>query len=70
MTKKSNFAYEPFGDPKVIKDPYCIVFVGRHSHSTTKGTLCLKVLEFSHMSGLFTPNDKVRGGQTTHLPIQ
>ncbi|XP_042985902.1 U11/U12 small nuclear ribonucleoprotein 35 kDa protein isoform X3 [Carya illinoinensis] len=31
--------YDPFGDPKVIGDPYCTVFVGRLSHLTTEETL-------------------------------
>ncbi|CDP20346.1 unnamed protein product [Coffea canephora] len=31
--------YDPFGDPKVIGDPYCMIFVGRLSHSTTEETL-------------------------------
>ncbi|XP_073127954.1 U11/U12 small nuclear ribonucleoprotein 35 kDa protein [Henckelia pumila] len=31
--------YDPFGDPKVIGDPYCTLFVGRLSHLTTEDTL-------------------------------
>lgn len=37
-----NIADDPFGDPKVIGDPYCTLFVGRLSHLTTEDTL-LKV---------------------------
>lgn len=39
---------DPFGDPKVIGDPYCTVFVGRLSHSTTEQTL-RKVTTHTHM---------------------
>ncbi|KZV33909.1 RNA-binding family protein [Dorcoceras hygrometricum] len=31
--------YDPFGDPKIIGDPYCTLFVGRLSHLTTEDTL-------------------------------
>ncbi|KAJ4968723.1 hypothetical protein NE237_015424 [Protea cynaroides] len=31
--------YDPFGDPKVIGDPYCTLFVGRLSDLTTEETL-------------------------------
>ncbi|CAA0815570.1 U11/U12 small nuclear ribonucleoprotein 35 kDa protein [Striga hermonthica] len=31
--------YDPYGDPKVIGDPYCTIFVGRLSHLTTEDTL-------------------------------
>ncbi|CAL9112954.1 unnamed protein product [Musa acuminata var. zebrina] len=31
--------YDPFGDPKVIGDPYCTVFVGRLSRFTDEETL-------------------------------
>ncbi|CDP20509.1 unnamed protein product [Coffea canephora] len=30
---------DPFGDPKVIGDPYCTIFVGHLSHSTSEETL-------------------------------
>nr|DAD46891.1 TPA_asm: hypothetical protein HUJ06_016828 [Nelumbo nucifera] len=31
--------YDPFGDSKVIGDPYCTLFVGHLSHITTEDTL-------------------------------
>ncbi|KAK3414544.1 hypothetical protein EUGRSUZ_H00412 [Eucalyptus grandis] len=31
--------YDPFGDPKVVGDPYCTLFVGRLSHFTSEDTL-------------------------------
>jgi len=30
---------DPFGDPKVIGDPYCTLFVGRLSHQTDEESL-------------------------------
>lgn len=34
-----DFTDDPFGDPKVIGDPYCTVFVGHLSHLTNEETL-------------------------------
>ncbi|XXG77301.1 hypothetical protein AAC387_Pa08g1480 [Persea americana] len=31
--------YDPFGDPKVIGDPYCTVIMGHLSHLTNEETL-------------------------------
>lgn len=39
LNKFHPFADDPFGDPKIIGDPYCTVFVGRLSHLTTEDTL-------------------------------
>jgi hypothetical protein len=39
------FADDPFGDPNVIGDPYCTVFVTRLSRLTTEHTL-RKVIPF------------------------
>lgn len=37
---------DPFGDPKVIGDPYCTVFVGRLSRETEEKTLKEVFLSF------------------------
>lgn len=42
------FADDPFGDPKVIGDPYCTVFVGRLPRHTSEDTL-------REVSSLFNP---------------
>ena len=42
------FSDDPFGDPKVIGDPYCTVFVGRLSRHTSEDTL-------HEVSSLFNP---------------
>ncbi|XP_059429168.1 U11/U12 small nuclear ribonucleoprotein 35 kDa protein [Corylus avellana] len=44
--------YEPFGDPKVIGDPYCTVFVGRLSHSTTEDTLRKAMSKYGRVRNL------------------
>lgn len=49
-----NFADDPSGDPKLIGDPYCTLFVGRLSHLTTEHTL--RQEPFSTCSIIFDRN--------------
>ncbi|GAV75929.1 RRM_1 domain-containing protein [Cephalotus follicularis] len=44
--------YDPFGDPKVIGDPYCTVFVGRLSHLTTEDTLRQAMSKYGRVKSL------------------
>ncbi|XP_015876230.2 U11/U12 small nuclear ribonucleoprotein 35 kDa protein [Ziziphus jujuba] len=44
--------YDPFGDPKVIGDPYCTVFVGRLSHLTTEYTLHKAMSKYGRVKNL------------------
>ncbi|KAL0387520.1 UNVERIFIED_CONTAM: U11/U12 small nuclear ribonucleoprotein [Sesamum radiatum] len=44
--------YDPFGDPKVIGDPYCTLFVGRLSHLTTEDTLRKAMSEYGRVKNL------------------
>ncbi|CDP08059.1 unnamed protein product [Coffea canephora] len=44
--------YDPFGDPKVIGDPYCTIFVGRLSHSTTEETLRQAMSRYGRVKNL------------------
>ncbi|KAF3434290.1 hypothetical protein FNV43_RR25393 [Rhamnella rubrinervis] len=44
--------YDPFGDPKVIGDPYCTVFVGRLSHQTTEHTLHKAMSKYGRVKNL------------------
>eukprot|EP01018_Ginkgo_biloba_P002329 Gb_07820 [translate_table: standard] len=44
--------YDPTGDPKVIGDPYCTLFVGRLSHSTTEETLQEAMTKYGRVKNL------------------
>ncbi|XP_050256826.1 U11/U12 small nuclear ribonucleoprotein 35 kDa protein isoform X1 [Quercus robur] len=44
--------YDPFGDPKVIGDPYCTVFVGRLSRHTSEDTLREAMSEYGRVKNL------------------
>ncbi|KAB1228149.1 U11/U12 small nuclear ribonucleoprotein 35 kDa protein [Morella rubra] len=44
--------YDPLGDPKVIGDPYCTVFVGRLSHFTTEDTLRKAMSKYGRVRNL------------------
>ncbi|KAL8553785.1 hypothetical protein ACS0TY_002174 [Phlomoides rotata] len=44
--------YDPFGDPKVIGDPYCTLFVGRLSHLTTEDTLLKAMRGYGRVKNL------------------
>ncbi|KAI3448629.1 hypothetical protein Pfo_005294 [Paulownia fortunei] len=44
--------YDPFGDPKVIGDPYCTLFVARLSHLTTEDTLRKAMNEYGRVKNL------------------
>ncbi|KAA8527332.1 hypothetical protein F0562_034571 [Nyssa sinensis] len=44
--------YDPFGDPKVIGDPYLTVFVGRLSHLTTEDTLRKAMSKYGKVKNL------------------
>ncbi|XP_028117468.1 uncharacterized protein LOC114315102 [Camellia sinensis] len=44
--------YDPFGDPKLIGDPYCTIFVGRLSHLTTEQTLRKAMSKYGKVKNL------------------
>ncbi|KAJ4840364.1 hypothetical protein Tsubulata_021374 [Turnera subulata] len=44
--------YDPLGDPKLIGDPYCTVFVGRLSHLTTEETLHKAMSKYGRVKNL------------------
>ncbi|KAJ9701425.1 hypothetical protein PVL29_006675 [Vitis rotundifolia] len=44
--------YDPFGDPKVIGDPYCTVFVGHLNHLTTEDTLHKAMSKYGRVKSL------------------
>lgn len=53
--------YDPLGDPKVIGDPYCTVFVGRLSHFTTEDTLRKAMNKYGRVKNLRLVRDIVTG---------
>ncbi|KAK4784850.1 hypothetical protein SAY86_019218 [Trapa natans] len=44
--------YDPHGDPKVIGDPYCTLFVGHLSHFTTEDTLQQAMSKYGRVKNL------------------
>ncbi|KAL7219461.1 hypothetical protein ACSBR2_012501 [Camellia fascicularis] len=44
--------YDPFGDPKLIGDPYCTIFVGHLSHLTTEQTLRKAMSKYGKVKNL------------------
>ncbi|KAG9447109.1 hypothetical protein H6P81_013237 [Aristolochia fimbriata] len=44
--------YDPHGDPKVIGDPYCTLFVGRLSRSTSEETLKKAMSRYGKVNNL------------------
>ncbi|PON74961.1 Splicing factor-like protein [Parasponia andersonii] len=45
-------ADDPFGDPKVLGDPYCTLFVARLSHHTTEHTLRKAMSKYGRVKNL------------------
>lgn len=44
--------YDPTGDPKIIGDPYCTIFVGRLSRTTTEESLREAMSEYGQVKNL------------------
>ncbi|XP_050235396.1 U11/U12 small nuclear ribonucleoprotein 35 kDa protein [Mercurialis annua] len=62
--------YDPFGDPKVIGDPYCTVFVGRLSHSTTQQTLHNAMSKYGKVKNLRLVRDIVTGASRGYAFVE
>ncbi|KAH9623511.1 hypothetical protein KSS87_012466 [Heliosperma pusillum] len=56
--------YDPFGDPKVIGDPYCTLFVGHLSRSTTEDTLLKGMSKYGKVKNLRLVRDI---GENIHI---
>ncbi|XP_068318995.1 U11/U12 small nuclear ribonucleoprotein 35 kDa protein-like [Pyrus communis] len=44
--------YDPLGDPKLLGDPYCTLFVGHLSHLTTERTLRKAMSKYGRVKSL------------------
>ncbi|XP_062107732.1 U11/U12 small nuclear ribonucleoprotein 35 kDa protein [Humulus lupulus] len=44
--------YDPFGDPKLLGDPYCTLFVSRLNHQTTEHTLRKAMSKYGRVKNL------------------
>ncbi|KAK9287717.1 hypothetical protein L1049_016156 [Liquidambar formosana] len=62
--------YDPFGDPKVIGDPYCTVFVGRLSHLTNEDTLRKAMSKYGRVKNLRLVRHIVTGASCGYAFIE
>ncbi|KAJ7964067.1 U11/U12 small nuclear ribonucleoprotein 35 kDa protein [Quillaja saponaria] len=62
--------YDPFGDPKVIGDPYCTIFVGRLSHFTTEQTLSQAMSKYGRVKNLRLVRDIVTGASRGYAFVE
>ncbi|KAL2922234.1 U11/U12 small nuclear ribonucleoprotein 35 kDa protein [Bienertia sinuspersici] len=62
--------YDPFGDPKVIGDPYCTLFVGRLSRSTTEDTLRKAMNKYGRVKNLRLVRDIVTGASRGYAFVE
>ncbi|KAK0580394.1 hypothetical protein LWI29_001388 [Acer saccharum] len=62
--------YDPQGDPKVIGDPYCTVFVGRLSPFTTENTLSKAMSKFGQVKNLRLVRDIVTGASRGYAFVE
>ncbi|XP_057524280.1 U11/U12 small nuclear ribonucleoprotein 35 kDa protein [Amaranthus tricolor] len=62
--------YDPFGDPKVIGDPYCTLFVGRLSRSTSEDTLRKAMSKYGRVKNLRLVRDIVTGASRGYAFVE
>eukprot|EP00268_Persea_americana_P063395 TRINITY_DN8220_c0_g1_i2.p1 TRINITY_DN8220_c0_g1~~TRINITY_DN8220_c0_g1_i2.p1 ORF type:complete len:253 (-),score=40.10 TRINITY_DN8220_c0_g1_i2:367-1125(-) len=62
--------YDPFGDPKVIGDPYCTLFVGHLCHLTNEETLRKAMSRFGRVKNLRLVRDIVTGASRGYSFVQ
>ncbi|KAJ3687762.1 hypothetical protein LUZ61_016926 [Rhynchospora tenuis] len=62
--------YDPFGDPKVIGDPYCTLFVGRISHQTHETTLTQVMSKYGRVKNLRLVRDIVTGASRGYAFVE
>ncbi|KAG6486799.1 hypothetical protein ZIOFF_055379 [Zingiber officinale] len=62
--------YDPLGDPKVIGDPYCTVFVGRLSRLTEEETLRKAMNKYGRVKKLRLVRDIVTGASCGYAFVE
>ncbi|XP_044466073.1 U11/U12 small nuclear ribonucleoprotein 35 kDa protein [Mangifera indica] len=62
--------YDPLGDPKLIGDPYCTVFVGRLSHLTTEDTVYKVMSKYGRIKNLRLVRDIVTGASRGYAFVE
>ncbi|GFP95221.1 U11/U12 small nuclear ribonucleoprotein 35 kDa protein [Phtheirospermum japonicum] len=62
--------YDSFGDPKVIGDPYCTLFVARLSHLTTEDTLAKAMNKYGRVKNLRLIRHIVTGASRGYAFVQ
>ncbi|KAL9233068.1 hypothetical protein vseg_008108 [Gypsophila vaccaria] len=62
--------YDPFGDPKVIGDPFCTLFVGHLSRSTTQDTLQKEMSKYGKLKNLRLVRDIVTGASRGYAFVE
>ncbi|GAB2247830.1 hypothetical protein Droror1_Dr00007712 [Drosera rotundifolia] len=62
--------YDPLGDPKIIGDPYCTLFVGRLSDSTTEDTLHKAMSRYGKVKNLRLVRDIVTGASCRYAFVE
>ncbi|CAI0397134.1 unnamed protein product [Linum tenue] len=62
--------YEPSGDPKIIGDPYCTIFVGRLSHFTDDQSLRKAMSKYGHVKNLRIVRDIVTGASRGYAFVE
>ncbi|XP_078165275.1 U11/U12 small nuclear ribonucleoprotein 35 kDa protein-like isoform X3 [Carex rostrata] len=66
----SSGLYDPFGDPKVIGDPYCTVFVGRLSRETEEKTLKEVMSKYGRVKNIRLVQDIVTGASRGYAFVE
>ncbi|XP_008802379.2 U11/U12 small nuclear ribonucleoprotein 35 kDa protein isoform X2 [Phoenix dactylifera] len=62
--------YDPFGDPKVIGDPYCTVFVGHLSRQTDEEILRKVMSKYGRVKNLRLVRDIVTGASRGYAFVE
>lgn len=62
--------YDPTGDPKVIGDPYCTIFVGCLSHTTTEESLGKEMGKYGRVKNLRLVRDIVTGASRRYAFVE
>ncbi|KAJ4779679.1 U11/U12 small nuclear ribonucleoprotein 35 kDa protein [Rhynchospora pubera] len=62
--------YDPFGDPKLIGDPYCTLFVARLSHHTHETALTQAMSKYGRVKNIRLVRDIVTGASRGYAFVE